>query len=352
MIKDISTRITTSKDDFLKILEEKEINTTRYVVDSKNVLFRELAFSDTKKLNNEAIEDTLENTELVVQFKDNDGNIIEKCLGSSAWISIKGRIKIYGGGFDDLPNELKIKILNNRFHAINDKITVVICYEKVRAIMSKQYMVVPAKNVFKEAFEHSETRFGNFEFENGSVCHNFFNAAISFPEKSKDLLDVYNIPDEFVPGLLVETSDTGYSASRVIPRWVFKKGKQNYSMQLLAESIEMRHMGEENDIASLKETLPILFSKYNNTVEKLISLMNISIAHPIETTEYVCKTIKMPGKYARMAIESMDLNLPWTAYDIVINLMGICALGENPSDLEVKVGKALFLNYKQIDENI
>lgn len=347
MIQDNAILSSSTKDEFLKMLEEKESNTKRYLPTGKTVRFRSLTAKDmVGGINKEAAADTIEYTGIVVEFPDENGKTLSYCLGESAWISIKGRIRIFGDGFDELSLDTKLPAINERFQRIDDPVTVVVSYDKVRAIMSNQYKVIPAKDVFESVFAISEQRLGDMEFLTGNITHDRFASLVLFPTKGAALCETYNMPQGIVPGMSIETSDTGYSANRIIPRWIVSSANGcKRAISLPNESIEMPHIGAANTMENLEQMLPTLFTKFNNTIERLCELLTIDIMDPVQVIFDVCEKYKIGKRYAKMAAEGIDLNIPWTAYDVIIVLSGISSMVENPLDMELKVGQALWYNF-------
>lgn len=347
-------------DEFLVFLTERENSeTTRLSVASSSVSFvtieRALMTYGTienlaKRLNvdEDLIKDTQDHSKIIVSI-----NKTPYLLGDSSWISIKNRIGIYGYGFDLLDTKIMTTVLNDRFQEIGNKeVQIIIVNEKIRAIMSDEYSVVPIGDLFTEVMKEVNTRYDdNFELRDCYVDHNIARCKLLFPELGDEINRLYNLPDEYIPGVIIQSSDTGFSANRVGTFWKTKRGTFINSN----EYIELIHKGN-NSMDKVLDELPNLFLKYQNTVKKFAKLMMIELKNPVKVIKLAGKHIGLPKRITKQIVEQFDIDFASTsivtAYDICSLLFMAPTLVDNGTVqlLEEKVGKAINLNYTKLDE--
>lgn len=348
-------------EEFLNLLKEREENTERYVIPAKDLKFYPIEkrvgyYGTDEKLCQrlgvpvELLEDTKKNTDIIVSWHKNQ----QYLLGKSAWISLKNRIDIYGRGIDLIGTELQTQVLNKRFSQIGDRVKVIVVDSKVRAIMSDMYAVIPACNVFKGVLDHIEERFGGYNFIVGYVDHNIVYCKVLLPTIADELNKLYRIPlGDFIPGIVITTSDTGFSANRIGPYWQDKSGYRKFINS--DEYIYMEHRGS-NNLDKLMQELPNIFSKYQNIVKRFAQLLTIEIKNPIKVLRKACsKKLGLPKKLTKALIEQFEQHYAQktvTAYDICREILYVPSLCSNCSiDLEEKVGKAININYLDLDDD-
>lgn len=346
--------------DFFTFLAEREKATTRLEVKANELNFvsvdHALRFYKTvpelaKRLGvaEELVKDTIECTNLIVVI-----NKEPYLLGTSSWISIKNRMDIYGTGFDKLDAETKAHVMRKRFAQLGeDKVKVIIVENKIRAIMSDEYAVIPASEVFMSIVEEAENRFENYELREALADHLRTRLVISFPELQNEINELYQLPDKYTPGLIIETSDVGYSANKVGSYWLLPDGTGFINTN---EYIYVPHIGKASLNKVLKE-LPNLFLKYQNTLKKFAQLITVEIPAPVTVLKKACKHIGIPKKYIARLVEQFELNYQnvpkVTAYDICREIFSVPAMvGENRrQEMEEVVGKAINLNYAKLMED-
>lgn len=345
-------------DDFLEFLREKEDNTERFEIPANEVKFSTIehclkyyktedALAKRLGVSTEVLKDTQKNTNIIVAFNKN-----AYLLGSSAWVSLRNRINIYGDGLDKLGSELQTAILNKSFSRIDENVKVIVSEKKVRAIMSDEYTVVPASELFKEVLKNTENRFNSYKFVASYVDHNVARCKVLLTELKEELNEIYNLPDKYTPGIIIETSDTGFSANKIGAYWRSDGGGSFIS----DEYIYMVHKGG-NSLQKVIDELPNLFIKYQNTVKKFATLMTIEIRMPVKVLRKACRHIGIPKKYTRELVAQFELNyqnVPTvTAYDICREILSVPLLADDSSRktlLEEKAGRAINLNYRTLDE--
>lgn len=347
---------------FLAFLKERENKTERFEENSSNFNFVSIAHSlQIKKYGSEValanrlnvplklVEDTKDGTNIIVAI-----NREPYLLGESAWNSLKNRIGIYGDGFDKLVPETKAYVLKERFSQECKPVKVIVCENKIRAVMSSEYAVVPAYFLFQEVLNKVVERFDDYQVVAAMANHNVARIKIILPSVKDDINSLYNLPDEYIPGLIIETSDTGYSANKIGSFWL-ANGRGSFITQ--NEYIYLPHVGNVK-IDDILDQLPNLFLKFQNTLKKFAGLMQIEIQYPTRTLKNACKKLKIPKKYTKLIVEQFEANLPQgatvTAYDICRDIFTLPELvdeDERKKDFEELAGKAINLNYAALQDD-
>ena len=165
---------------------------------------------------------------------------------------------------------------------------------------------------------------------------------VEFPEKAKEISEMYELKDEFIPGLWLATSDTSNCSLKIRGTWRKKK-----SITLFDE-ISRRHIGDINIPDIIKDVEKKIFSRYTKLPEALCDLMDVDItdskldlsvlADRETNLEAVKNALKNAFKqlgivkdigYKRMKslleklYDEIDPSIHYTAYDIAMNIMGL-----------------------------
>jgi len=352
-------------EEFLEFLEKREVYTGRISVPAKNLKFYTLEqvkkwyktseeLAERLGIDVELVKDTENNTKMVVVIEN--GHKDPYLLGSSSWVSIKNRIDIYGKGFDMLGPEEQVRDINVRMSQLGDEeVQVIIVYDKIRAIMSRMYAVVIAADFFKSVLDYSRERFDSFELVEAYADHNVTRCKILFTELREELAEIYKLPDEYIPGLVIQTSDTGFSANRIGAYW---QSSSRGSFINSNEYINVKHKGEVT-LEDILEELPNLFIKYQNTLKKFANLLTIEISQPVKVLKKACRHIGVAKKHTKMLVEELERELSTagitttTAYDIcrkILSLPNYVTDSTQKTDLQEKVGRAVNINYTKLEE--
>lgn len=346
-------------DAFLDYLDTRENGTERITTEAASVKFCTIKKALTKYNTVEKLAQALGVDEALVEDTQNHTDIIVSInrkpylLGDSAWISLSGRMQIFGGGFQQIGSELQSRVLNRRFADLGKAVKVIIAENKVRAIMSMEYAFIPTNQVVREVLKTVEQRFGDFEMVSNQIDHSITRIKIKMPLLAQDINQVYGLPDEFTPGLLIETSDTGFSANKISAFWLSAKGGSFISEN---ENLYMVHIGNTK-LDDILDELPNLFLRYQNIPKKLAALMQQTLEYPITVFRKACDHLKVPKKIAkqgRLQFESDYANAPQiTAYDVCKQIFYLSSLVDDDNKktaLEEIVGKAINLNYGKLDK--
>ena len=151
-------------DEFLLFLKARERSTKRISVPGNMLNFVTIGDSRKWYRSNEIlserlgvkpylVEDTEKNMDMILVI---DGQ--PYLVGSSAWISIKNRVDIYGKGFDRLESLEQVRDINAILSDMKALVQVIVVEDKVRAIV-KEYSVVRGDQLFSQVLAISAERF-------------------------------------------------------------------------------------------------------------------------------------------------------------------------------------------------
>jgi len=341
----------------LEALREREAETIRIDLPANKLRFVSLekALEKYKTVDDLAkrmgiepmlVNNTLDNAKMIVVA---DGS--PYLIGKSSWISVSGRIDIYGGGFAELEPDDKANVINARLKQLdNSQVKVIIVSGKVRAIMSKKYSPIPANETFEAALQAIRNRFADVQYMVGYYDHEIAYVKLLFPELAQQLTEVYGIPDTLVPGMLILTSDTGHAGVRIAACWKHPQG----SFRQTDSEVYVKHENL-NGLGKVLEEMPNLFIKYQNAAVKLAAMLNIELQHPAIVTKKVFKALGVGDKHAKATIELLPA-VGATAYDVCMEIFSLPArlnLSEAARlELEEKVAKAINFDYEKIDADI
>lgn len=338
-------------NEFLDELERRENNTIRPSVDTKVIDF--LTREDLEKNGYQVKTTSSQDNRIFLKVQDTVYPVSE-----GAFVSIKGRIDIYGKGLLELSDELLRDVLNNRIKSIPE-VRLIIIDEKVRAIMSAAnggYVVMPTKDVVLNVLDMFEAKFEEIKFKNAYLTYDILYLKILFPKKAETMQDLYGKPVQYIPGVMVRTSDTGYAANEVFPIWDIKGGSVIFGD--MDESIRMIHRGRSASIENLKDDLPNIFVKLRDTIKCVQRQMSYKVKYPSLTVQNACEKLKLGKKDTRQILERLELFM-FKNPDTEINGYHITSLflemardtrDENKKRyLEVIAGKAFNLRYEKLD---
>lgn len=214
--------------------------------------------------------------------------------------------------------------------------------QKVFSLTSHKYAVIP-QDVLLDIYDEieKENLLGKMECKSWCVDHFFTQIAVTFPEKGEELRKLYKIQDDLVPGLILETSDTGDCS--VIIRTGWFRGK-NY---ILESEVSRKHIGHV-DVKRIVESVNSVFDRYTRLPERLCELMLVDVtpkgidistpAGQMSNREAIDKTIDMIFKELSLSVaitkkadekirplvkSQFSEYMAHTAYDIVLSLFSL-----------------------------
>lgn len=226
---------------------------------------------------------------------------------------------------------------------------------KVFALPSYTYQYI-RQTFLLDIHKNLQELFGASECEFWAIDHNLTKIWLSFPEKADDISKVYKLPDTLIPGVLMETSDTGDCALRVVAAW---KKKSSNSRPLIG-IFEREHRGKFSESEALKKVDDELAAVYAKLPERLCELLTIDLPEPdaaIEKAFSMLGTVKAIGKKrTKILLESLIGELPpdakMTGYDLSMLFMDLPTrfIGDERSKefFEKAAGRLPFLDFEKI----
>jgi hypothetical protein len=211
--------------------------------------------------------------------------------------------------------------------------------KKIFALRSGSYTPIPNQNIFDvlDAVNGDET-LGQSEIVRWEISNRITRLWIKFPKVSKEINDIYCEIDELVPGLIIETSDTGDCSFRVQECWYFGSADIHHT------SIARKHSGDVDMVAFLKQCEKKIFTKFTKLPERLLDLLVLDLGVKYtdeaksqkenktryeyyfkELSEYI-GLVKAVGKKNEISIREQLLNeydgkRSFSAYDLVMSFM-------------------------------
>lgn len=224
-----------------------------------------VCFSD-KKLSAAKINDNLHNGFYMP--------ISEKAIGT-----ISNRIRHGGSSFSE-PGLIRDLVIASKF---SKPISVYVVQRidpdtnkaKVFAVMSDKYTVIPQETVLdimnKVSAEASKD-LGKTECNNWLIDHSVTRIYLDFPECGSDFAEEYKLPDEMIPGIMIETSDIGDSSLRL--KGYFRLGG---NLTYVENEFTQIHSGELKMSDVIDVVTDKIFPEYRIYPEKLAKFMTIDI---------------------------------------------------------------------------
>jgi len=339
---------------FLDELERREMNTVRPAIDTKAIDF--LTQQDLVTHGFQCKNLLQNQNRLFLKVQDTIYPISE-----NAFISIKSRIEIFGKGLLELPDNLLKGVLNDRIKSIA-QVRLIIIDDKVRAIMSAAtsgYKVMPTKEVVETTLDALESKFEEIEFKNAQLTYDLLYLKVLFPEKTEIIQDLYGKPLQYIPGIMLRTSDTGYAANEIFPIWDIKGGSVIFGDT--DETVRVVHRGKTASVENLKDEIPNIFLKLRDTINLVQKQMAYKVKYPTLTIENACEKLKLGKRDTRQMLERYELfsfsnpNIEINGYHITQFFIDMACqeTDENKKRaLEVIAGKAFNLKYEKLDKEL
>ena len=242
--------------------------------------------------------------------------------------------------------------------------------KKVFSILGKNYSILPQvilMEIYEKLLIHG---MGKVTCRAWNVTHFTSTIHVEFPDKAAEFKALYGLPDELVPGLLLQTSDTGDSSLRIQGTW-----RHGDSVSLHHEIVQ-KHRGAINVDEIIKDVDETIFSEYTKMPETLCNLMAEDITDPtwdLNTTSGKVKNRKLLSAIMRNAslqlnltkaigkkaecqlmeqlIGELDEGMAYTAYDMALHLMNAPSRIEGLHPLKMDnlasaIGRAPYIKFE------
>lgn len=212
--------------------------------------------------------------------------------------------------------------------------------KKVFAVMSKKYTAIPQTviiDVLDQVVKEAEDDMGKAECAGWTISHSLTRIYIEFPEAAEDISNVYKLPDQMIPGLMLETSDIGDCSLRVKGYFKFPSAG---TVSYMENEYSRIHSGEINIEELLKAAKHEIFPRYTQYPEHLAKLMMHDVVDA--SMAPMLRTKKMASLYRKISkdiglvkaigkareknlldqlIMSINPEIIYTAYDVAMTFL-------------------------------
>ncbi|QUH21899.1 hypothetical protein [Alkaliphilus sp. B6464] len=345
-------------DSLISELNRREQNTFRVTVDTKAIEFLTIdqLLSHGYQLKMTAQQDAIDESRVFAKVND-----MIYPISLNSFVSIKSRIDIYGKGLLDLSDKTLKLVLNELISQI-DKVMIVIIDNKIRAIFSAAnggYKPIPANELLKTTLDTLGERVKNIKFEVACMDYDYMYVKMLFPDEKETLQNLYNKDEDYIPGIMIKTSDTGFSANEINPIW--KIGSTTVVFEQPHESVRMIHRGQNANIDTIKDDVPNIFVKLRDTIKLIKKQMQYKVKYPQLTLDNACYKLKLGKKDTRYIQDKFNLFLfmnpdkEITGYDLTklfVEMANEIKDEGKQAVLESIAGKAFNLNYEKLDKEL
>jgi hypothetical protein len=179
--------------------------------------------------------------------------------------------------------------------------------KKLVAILSARYQALPQSALCEIIDALAEINdFGKMETYLWMMTNWTSDIYLEFPEKAEEIQSYYELPDDFIPGFWLRTSDTGDSSVKVYPTW--RRGR---SISYVEESAVIKvHSGKIELSDIIKDVVEKAFKEYVRLPEAMCNLMTQSITDDsldLTTPKGVAKNKEDIAKVIKNAFRSLNI---------------------------------------------
>jgi len=234
---------------------------------------------------------------------------------------------------------------------------------KVFALPTANYCPIP-QGVVLDILDALQGTLGAMHCEQWYMDHSITQLWASFPDKAKDIAEVYLLPDVIEPGILIETSDTGDCALRISAAWRSKTSRA------IIGTYQHEHRGKFDAMAAVEQAKDSILTAYTKLPERLCELLTIDVVDPQAAIDRILHTVTVDeavsssrkrrlenvlgAKRLTSLIDQVIEELPggpMTAYDITMLMMALPSRIEDPgirAIIERAAGNVAFLPHEEI----
>lgn len=284
------------------------------------------------------LKDTLASTGLLLKLK---GKYYP--VRSCAIHSILERAGISGPALRKLNRNVYANILSECLKVARGDALLRFSEGKISAILggdSHDYAVLDMEKIFMLAVEFLQKNFKSCTYLGGFYEH---SCASSLWELSgeDELLKTYRKEltlkgmkvDDMKPVIRISTSDTGDSGANIYPMLVSGMEKRTIA---LGDALILKHKNSAA-IRDFEEQLKMVYGKYQLSIGRLTSLLEIYIVNPVNCMKGVMKKIGVPKKLGMEAVELFQAQFgvsPCCAHDIYYGIA--CLYGNNENKFIIR----------------
>lgn len=288
-----------------------------------------------------------------------------------------------GGAAMDVPSyerDLYIASLFKRAKKSTFVVREIAGVKKLVSILSAKYKALPQSALCEIVDALADDKdLGKFNVYKWTIDNWISNIYIDFPDKAREISDYYELKDEFVPGLWLQTSDTGDASVKVYPTW-----RRGCSISFVEKAAVKRVHSSKVEIEEVIESIKKnAFAEYTRLPEAMCNLMTQNLTDEsmdLAVPENVEKNRKMMERVLKNAFRSLNIvkavglgnkkslfeqlclefsgDIPYTAYDVASALLSLPGRieGAHPltlHNLENAVSNAPYIKYhgSKVDED-
>lgn len=260
---------------------------------------------------------------------------------------------------DVLPLEDKLKFMTRAFKLYNLNCKILIRDEKVSAIRSDQYAILPADELLKSLTDVLETDYPMAELSDGTANHEFVSFMWNLhdedmEEEVRDRLSELGRQIKTIgSGICFVTSDTGDANATAYPYFTIDNCRLK-----CGNPVSVKHMGKKT-AADFQKQLPKLDAMFKNNLNKIQELTNIIIRYPADCFRAVASQEKLPKKICMKIADRIANDYPdtCTAFDIYYHMHEVCDMYQaedgtsivNILRIQNAVAATLYVNYTALD---
>ena len=201
--------------------------------------------------------------------------------------------------------------------------------KKLFAILSDRYSYIPQNYIISIVEKIiSDGKLGSTKCDSWYIDNSISRVYLEFPDEAKEISEAYELEDEYVPGLLLESSDVGVSSLTV-----YATCRCGHSV-LPFGKIYKRHTGKI-DIEKICEQIDSkIFPEYRKLPERMCELLAVDVEKPMLTISNLFEEIELEEiigqrntKYIKEKMEELiDPDSPCTMYDIISQVIQLPAI--------------------------
>ena len=281
------------------------------------------------------VEDTEKNTQLVLKI---NGEVYP--VRDCAMHTILKRAGVSGTGLRKLEKATYAKVINYCLKVARGDALIKIADGKVSAVHGgdeHDYCVLDMEAVFSMTCDYLKAHFSGSAYLEGSGTYDHSIASAMWTlEGNQELLDTYrqalkdhDLEDKaLAPALRLTTSDVAASGANLYPMMTSKTNNRTIS---LGSPIKLSH-DKGATLQDFRKNLDKIFSRYQEAMNGISSLMDIEIENPVNCLHLVMKEIKISQKI-RNEVENYVLQV--RHYMAVMNIKKAyiaCLYGNNENE--------------------
>ena len=268
------------------------------------------------------VEDTEKNTQLVLKI---NGEVYP--VRDCAMHTILKRAGVSGTGLRKLEKATYAKVINYCLKVARGDALIKIADGKVSAVHGgdeHDYCVLDMEAVFSMTCDYLKAHFSGSAYLEGSGTYDHSIASAMWTlEGNQELLDTYrqalkdhDLEDKaLAPALRLTTSDVAASGANLYPMMTSKTNNRTIS---LGSPIKLSH-DKGATLQDFRKNLDKIFSRYQEAMNGISSLMDIEIENPVNCLHLVMKEIKISQKIRNEVVEQYVAQYgedPCTAHDL------------------------------------